>query len=558
MKTRLQKLLIAIAGLLVSANAFAYDFYDDGICYNIISSKDRTVEVTYKDKEGDDHNYYTKYVGDISIPPKVIDNGITYSVTSIDDYAFSRCSGLTSVTIPNSVTSIGSGAFYDCTGLTDVNITDISAWCKINFYLSDSNPLYNGAVLKLNGTIVTDDLVIPNSVTRIGDYVFAGYDRLTSVTIPNSVTSIGDYAFYYCKGLTSVTIPNSVTSIGDYAFQVCTGLTSVTIGNSITSIGDYAFNHCKGLTSVTIPNSVTSIGDSAFSDCTGLTSVTIPNSVTSIGDYAFSDCTGLTSVTIPNSATSIGNYAFQVCTGLTSVTIGNSITSIGNYAFYYCKGLTSVTIPNSVTSIGDSAFSDCTGLTSVTIPNSVTSIGDHAFNHCKGLTSVTIPNSVTSIGERAFYDCTGMESVTIQNELIEIGKQAFSCKGSIYCRPKTPPTKCDISAFTDDALMYSTLYVPLGTKKAYESVDPWRNFWNIVEMDFSDVDEIAIDESADLSISVNGGEIVVNNADNCTISIYSLAGQLVYSNNAYNNESIALSKGVYIVKAGGKTQKVII
>jgi excisionase family DNA binding protein len=157
---------------------------------------------------------------------------IPNSVTSIGDYAFDSCTGLTSITIPNSVTSIGKGAFGYCEGLT-------------------------------------------------------------SVTIPNSVTSIGEGAFGYCKGLTSVTVPNSVTSIGKLAFHGCTGLTSVTIPNSVTLIGDYAFHGCTGLTSVTIPNSVTSIGEGAFGYCEGLTSVTIPNSVTSIGHAAFDGCSGL-------------------------------------------------------------------------------------------------------------------------------------------------------------------------------------------------------------------------------------------------------------------------
>ena len=157
--------------------------------------------------------------------------------TSIGDYAFSECSGLTSVTIPNSVTSIGERAFSYCYGLTSVTI--------------------------------------PNSVTSIGDYAFYECRGLTSVTIPNSVTSIGKGAFSGCKGLTSIEIPNSVTSIGYDAFWSCSGLTSVTIGNSVTSIGDYAFTYCSGLTSIEIPSSVTSIGDYAFSGCSGLASVTI-------------------------------------------------------------------------------------------------------------------------------------------------------------------------------------------------------------------------------------------------------------------------------------------
>ena len=179
---------------------------------------------------------------------------------------------MTSVTIGNSVTSIGSGAFRGCTRLTEVNITDLSAWCKIDFGSYDANPLYSAKKLKLNGTEIKD-LVIPNDITEIKDYAFDYCDGLTSVTIPNSVTTIGKSAFYNCTGLTSATIGNSVTSIGDEAFYGCSGLTSVTIPNSVTSIGDEAFYYCSGLTSVTIGNSVTSIGDDAFYGCSKLKTI---------------------------------------------------------------------------------------------------------------------------------------------------------------------------------------------------------------------------------------------------------------------------------------------
>ncbi len=368
-----------------------------------------------------------------------------YPVTSIWYAAFSRCSSLTSVTIPNSVTYIGDYAFYDCTSLTSITI--------------------------------------PNSVTDIVDYAFHSCTSLTSVTIPNSVTSIGRSAFSYCTGLTnfsvdaanpvfsslngvlfnkaqttliqfpggrggSYVIPTSVTSIGYWAFGGCTSLASVTIPGSGTSIGDGGFGGCTSLTSVTIPNTVTYVGDYAFHYCISLTNVTIGSSVSSIGRDAFRNCTSLTSVTIPNSVTSIGYWAFADCTSLTnfsvaaansvysslngvlfnktqttlvqfpggrggSYVIPDSVTSIGSSAFYNCTGLTNLTIGNSVTSIGEGAFYDCTSLMSVTIPNSVTSIGGEAFRGCTSLMDLTIGHSVTSIGERAFYTCTSLMSVTV-------------------------------------------------------------------------------------------------------------------------------------------------
>ena len=209
----------------------------------------------------------------------------------------------------------------------------------------------------------------------------------------------------------NVILPSSVTSIGNGAFNLCWKLTDVTIPDSVTSIGDQAFSKCGGLKSVIIPNSVTSIGVEAFSGCSVLTSVTIPDSVTSIGRYAFGGCEGLKNVTIGSGVTSIGDYAFNKCESLTSVTIPDSVTSIGEYAFYGCKGLTSVTIGSSVTSTGRGMFSGCSGLKSVVIPTNVTSIEGTAFNWCRGLTSVTISSSVTSVGEMAFNFCDNLKDV---------------------------------------------------------------------------------------------------------------------------------------------------
>lgn len=175
---------------------------------------------------------------------------IPNSVTSIGDYAFDGCSGFTSVTIGSGVTSIGKDAFDKCYDLTSVHISDIAKWCAISFEDVYANPLMYAHNLYVNGVLVKD-LLIPNSVTSIGDYAFYNCSGFTSVTIGNSVTSIGKSVFYNCSGLTSIIIPDSVKNIGDFAFQYCTGLTSVIIGNGVTSIDNGAFSKCTSLISIT-------------------------------------------------------------------------------------------------------------------------------------------------------------------------------------------------------------------------------------------------------------------------------------------------------------------
>ncbi len=342
----------------------------DGLWYELVSKANmkRAKVIKYKD---------TPYSGDIVIPAEVEYEGVAYSVTTIGESAFSYCYGLSSITIPSSVISIEGniyvGTFANCYGLTSVYISDLEAWCKISFINYDSNPLYFAHHLYLNGEEVKD-IIIPNTVTSIGDYAFFGCTSLTSVTIPSSITSIGESAFKGSTSLTSVTIPSSVTSIGEYAFSGCTGLTSVYISDleawckisfgfasNPLSYAHHLYLNGEEVKDLIIPNTVTSIGKYAFRGCTGLTSVTIPSSVTSIWYNAFSGCTSLTSVTIPSSVTYIDGSAFAGCTGLTSVTIPSSVTSIGGSAFQNCSELTYVycyaeTAPSTYPNLFDGSY----------------------------------------------------------------------------------------------------------------------------------------------------------------------------------------------------------
>ena len=308
------------------------------------------------------------------------------------------------------------------------------------------------------------NIIIPGSVTSIGNWAFKGCTSLSNIVIPNSVTSIGDRAFSDCTSLSNIVIPDSVTGIGEGAFNGCSFLECISIPKSVICLNGNPFSGWSGkleclspdfiyeddvlfninkseiisfrnqkIESYIIPDSVTSIGDGAFSSCTSLSSIVIPDSVSSIGDWAFSDCTSLSNIVIPNSVTSIGEGAFSSCTSLSNIVIPDSVTRIGNLAFSNCTSLSNIVISDSVTNIGDDVFYQCSSLTSVVIPNSVTCVGDEAFCNCRSLSNIVIPNSVTSIGVSVFWGCSSLVNIDIPDSVTRIGDWAFvNCSNLSY------------------------------------------------------------------------------------------------------------------------------
>ena len=327
--------------------------------------------------------------GPITIPSEAEIDGKIYKVTHIEALGFHECQ-VTKIVIPSSVTSIGDGAFYNCHTLTRINI--------------------------------------PSNVTSIGIGVFGGCDALKDITIPSSVTNIGDHAFGGCGGVKDLTIPSSVTNIGDSAFYDCKNLDLV-INNTErnVTVGRNAFEGCKSVT-WEIPDKEST---GLQFEVSGTTAVVVK------GDYSKLDSAFIPSkVKIDGSVytvTGIANNAFSNCKNLTYVKVSEGVTNMGIATFSYCENLESVVLGEGIEKISSSLFNGCASLSDINIPASVTEIDGSAFEGCASLASINIPANVTNIVEYAFYGCKNLASINVDDK----NTTYASVDGVLYNKEKT-------------------------------------------------------------------------------------------------------------------------
>ena len=345
-------------------------------------------------------------------------------VTKIGDSAFTVCTSLTSVTIPDGVTSIDEAAFWGCTSLTSVTIPDSVTSIK-------SKAFFKCTSLK--------SVTIPASVTNIGDYALGYYEIYNTDSCEWEMYKVEGFKINYVKD----TYGHMYALKNGFTDEAC--LLTNELDDGTLEITKYAGNSATYVIPGEIDGKkVTEIGDSAFKGCTELTSITIPDGVIGIGNNAFSGCTSLETVTIPASVTYVGNSAFYGCTSLKSVTVPESVTYIGGYAFAECYSLKYADIPANVTGIGASPFYNCRSLENINTDEAnkwYTTVDGVLYdkdkteliNYPAGKkdSSYVIPEGIRTIREKAFYGCLNLCELTIPDSVTEIESGAFECSSLI-------------------------------------------------------------------------------------------------------------------------------
>ena len=505
--------LMFLASVSVMADKYDYDFEVDGIRYAKINNTKVKVVTKILSKNGNTL-YRDQYKGDIVIPETVQNKGNNYRVVAIGESAFENAY-ISSISLPTTITTIEPEAFEQC---------DLSS------------------------------ITLPNSIDSIGIRAFFWCSKLEKVNIPEGVTSICIQTFEGCA-IETIHVPENVKSIGPYVFKDCKNLLTVTGMSGVTSIGEEAFYGCKKLELFDIPSQVEAIGEAAFKGCANLTSIVIPGTVKTIKENLFSGCVNLKDVTISEGVQRIELDAFENCKSLTEIFIPASLTDIHLHPFRYCSNLASIKVAtdnpmfdsrddcNAIMSSTNDFFwgidNLIVGCNGTVIPKSTKEIAsNNLFGAFVGstLSQIRIPAGLTSlerfkdcyIGEisveedNPIYDsrnnCNAIV-ITESNTIHTVSSKTFipqdivKVRGdfrpytemnALYCYASTPPELQQYEYwtgsenydyyFTTEQFQNITVFVPKGSKSAYEKAKGWDNFWNIKEFDPTGMD-VTFDET---------------------------------------------------------------
>jgi len=442
------------------------------------------------------------YTGDIVIPEKITGNGVEYTVTCIGDFAFMQ-EKITSIVLPNTLTRLGNGSFAFVTGITDVKI--------------------------------------PEKVRYIGQACFTNCSNLSKITLPAEIDTLGTGVFAYTS-IASASIPKGITALPDQLFEGCTKLAECDIPEGIKSFGFQAFQNNSSLKSITLPSSLESIGKNCFSFA-GLTSLHLPAPFKEYGDNAITNLSSLKEYTVDPA----NNYfvakdgvlyskdmktlnSYPLACGNETYTVDENTDSIADFAFYG-NNLKSIVLPENLKTIGKSAFCCSYQIEKLIVPDKVENIGPYGFSTCQNLKEITFGSSLKSFGASANSNNKSLVKVISKNDV--------------------PPTG---AVFTAEAYANAQLTVPVAAKDAYISAEGWKDFKNISTGDFGYVSDIADDN---IDIYTIGNEIVVECPDHTPVQIFTISGKCIYR--GIGQSKVSVDNGsIYIIRAGKENVKIAV
>ena len=485
------------------------------------------------------------FLGCSSLTEINIPNG----VKRIGKLSFAECNSLKKVTIPDSVNEIDWYAFDGCTSLSGVYISDIAAWCKMDFATDTANPLYYAKKLYLKDKLVKDLTFSKNvnkNVNKIGDRAFINCKDISLFTINNSsVTSIGAYAFSG-TGVKNVLLSNDIEFIGVGAFKDCSKLEQIKFDGTMAQWNNI---YCGGDINAIISCLDGVLGnDTVYVASNGLEYVVnddkVSCTITGIGTYKGSQVV-IGEYIDGSRVTAIGTGAFEGCEKITDIVLPDSISDILAYAFAGCKSLKSINIPDGVEIIGDHSFQNCVSLKSVELPKGLTKILEYSFYNCSSLNGIEIPENVITIGSSAFEKCSSLEVVSISKNLTYIESGAFmSCENLELIKFDGARSHWESISRSNGCFKYSTQVILICAESGEYEIDEDGNI-------MSDVGPV-IPPDVEEGYSV-GLEMEFNSGANTyrVIGIGECTDKKLYIPNKYKGIEVT---GIYMEAFSGNTQ----
>lgn len=386
-----------------------------------------------------ENEYVDNDIRDIAIPEQIIEIGddafntkeiyniakkvksiiIPVSVTRIGTRAF-KDSLLTNIVIPDSVSELGESCFESCTDLTSVRLPGrITKLPNKCFYECEN----------------IQSIIIPQGVKEIGSDCFGECEKLTGIDIPSSVSILEDNCFYKCNKLGKVNIPSTITEIGLGCFEYCWSLSTIEMAEltKLREINSYMFYRCTELSEIVLPTTITRLSDHCFHACEKISTINIPDSVRFIGKFCFSGCRGLVKIDLPTGIKEIPKYCFEGCINLTSVNIPVGVERMDEKCFFFCYKLTEINIPSSVTSLGYSdifsgTFANCLALARINdnqIIENITVLPSEVFSNCSNLSNIILSTSITRLEHGCFEECTSLREIAMSSKVSRFEYECF-------------------------------------------------------------------------------------------------------------------------------------